>query len=89
MTSEQETKLGELKMILREREVPFFEDSELEFQLSRAGNNVERAAYACLLIKAENSTLQVSGLSLADTSAYWRRLANLYRPSNSGILQGG
>ena len=83
------TKLEELRLILREKEVPIFEDQELEYQLSRAGNDLERAAYACLLIKAENSTLQVSGLSLADTSAYWRRLAAMYRPNNTGILKGG
>jgi hypothetical protein len=41
-----------------------------------------------LLIKAENTTLQVSGLSAGDSSTYFRRLAAKYRPYNSGVLKG-
>lgn len=82
-------KLEELKMILREKEVPFFEDTELQYHLEKAAGCVESAAYRLLLIKAENDTLQVSGLSTADTSKYWRRLAALYRPNGSHIVKGG
>jgi len=42
-----------------------------------------------LLVKAEDTTLSISGISAADTSAYFRRLASKYRPSNSGTLKGG
>lgn len=77
-----------LKELIREYDVPFFTDPQLEFYLSRNNNDVEAAAYQCLLIKAEDSTLRVSGLTTSDTSKYFRRLASQYRPSNSGVLRG-
>ena len=47
------------------------------------------AAYRCLIIKAENCAVQVSGLTLADTHTYWLRLASSVRPSGSCIVKGG
>lgn len=82
-------RLKELKQNLREKQVPFFEDDELEHQLERAGNDVELASYNCLIIKAEECSLNVSGLSLADSSAYWLRLASLYRPNCTTVAKGG
>lgn len=79
--------LDNLKLILREGDIPFFTDEQLEFYLSQNQGDVRDAAYQCLLIKAEDTTLSVSGLSTADTSKYFRRLASLYRPFNSGILK--
>lgn len=78
-----------LKIILREKDIPFFSDEELEFYLEQNNNDVNSAAYQCLIIKSENTTLSISGLSTADTSAYFKRLAARYRPRNSGILSGG
>lgn len=80
--------LDELKMILREQDVPFFTDEELQYHYASCGNNLEKTAYRCLLIKSENTTLDISGLSTADSSDYFRRLASLYRPNNSGVLKG-
>lgn len=81
-------KIEVLKKLLREEDVPFFEDDTLIFWLERCGGDVELAAYHCLILKAEDTTLSVSGLSTADTSKYFRRLASLYRPNNTGILRG-
>jgi len=81
--------LDELKLLCREKQVPFFDDEELQYQLERAGGDVNLAAYHCLIIKAENSTVQVSGLTLADTHTYWLRLASSVRPSGSCVIQGG
>lgn len=78
--------LEELKIIIRESDVPFFEDEQLEYYLSKNEGSVEHAAYECLLIKAEDTTLSVSGLNTGDSSKYFRRLASRYRPNNSGIL---
>lgn len=78
-----------MKKILREEDCPFFEDDELQFYLSENGNNVNKALYQCFLIKAEDTTLSVSGLNCADTSKYFRRLAQQYKPVNSGFLRGG
>lgn len=83
------TAIEELKIVLRERDIPFFEDEELEYYLTKNNNDFERTAYQTLLIKAENTTLSISGMTTADTSAYFRRLASRYRPNNSGILAGG
>lgn len=81
--------LSNLKLILRENDIPFFTDEQLNFYLEQNGGDVKRAAYQCLLVKAEDTTLSVSGLSTADTSKYFRRLASKYRPFNSGTLKGG
>lgn len=83
------TAIDELKIVLRERDIPFFEDEELEYYLTKNNNDFERTAYQTLLIKAENTTLSISGMTTADTSAYFRRLASRYRPNNSGVLAGG
>lgn len=81
--------LSNLKLILRESDIPFFTDEQLNFYLEQNGGDVRGAAYQCLLVKAEDTTLSVSGLSTADTSKYFRRLASQYRPFNSGTLKGG
>lgn len=80
--------IDELKIVLREKDIPFFTDKELEFYLSENDGDYRKTAYQCLLIKAENTSMEISGLTTADTSAYFRRLASRYRPNNSGILKG-
>lgn len=80
--------IEELKIICRETEAPFFSDEELQYYLTKANGDIELAAYACLCIKAEDTTLTISGLTTADSSQYFRRLASRYRPTNSGILSG-
>lgn len=81
--------LEDLKTVLRETDVPFFTDEELQFYLNENNGDYRATAYQCLLIKAEDTTLSVSGLSAADSSKYFRRLASRYRPHNSGVLRGG
>lgn len=78
-----------MKKVLRENDIPFFDDEDLQFYLEENNGNVDSAIYQCLLVKAEDTTLSISGLSAADTSAYFRRLASKYRPNNSGTLKGG
>lgn len=81
--------LEDLKIVLREDAVPFFTDEQLNFYLRENNNDFNLTAYRCLLIKAENTTLSISGLTAADSSQYFRRLAARYRPHNSGTLSGG
>lgn len=78
----------DLKVVLREKEIPFFSDEDLEFYLKENKGNFNSTAYQCLLIKAENTSLNISGLSTGDTSQYFRRLASRYRPNHSGVLRG-
>lgn len=80
--------LKRMKTILREEEYPTFSDDDLQFYLEENNGDVNRAIYQCLLIKAEDSSISINGLSSADTSSYFKRLAQRYRPNNSGILKG-
>ena len=83
------SKQDRIKKLLREEECPFFADEDIEFYLSENGGNVNKTLYQMFLIKAEDTTLSVSGLNCADTSKYFRRLAQRYRHNNSGQLKGG
>lgn len=80
--------IEDLKIVLRENDIPFFTEQELNFYLKENDGDYRRTAYQCLCVKAENTTLSISGLTTADTSAYFRRLVSRYRPNNSGILKG-
>lgn len=79
--------LRRMKKILREAEYPFFSNDDLQFYVNENNGNIDLAIYHCLLIKAEDSSITISGLSSADTSSYFKRLALRYRPNNSGILR--
>lgn len=79
--------LDRLKFILRESEMPMFTDEELQNYLDNS-ESFELALYELLMLKSENTGLQISGLTIQDTSSYFRRLAQTYRPHNSGVLGG-
>lgn len=78
--------LERLKIVLREEDCPFFTDEELLFFLKENGDDFNQTAYDCLIMKSENTTLNMSGLELGDTSKYFRRLAQKYRSNNSRVL---
>lgn len=77
-----------VKREIRENMCPYFEDDDIEFYIDKNDGDIDEAIYELLLIKAEDSTISVSGLSTSDTSAYFRRLASRYRRYNSGVLSG-
>lgn len=79
-------KLEELKFNLREQQTPYFSDKELEYLLSKHKNDVQKASYEGLLIKAEVTGLSVSGLTTKDSSSYFKMLASQYASTNSGVL---
>lgn len=79
-------KIKQLKLNIRERQVPFFDDEELQYYLDKNGENVEKASYECLIIKAETTGITVSGLTTNDTSSYFRKLASNYVTTNSGKI---
>lgn len=78
--------LEELKIILREKDCPFFTDDELNYYLSKNNNVLQPTAYECLILKSENTTLNLSGFETGDTSKYFRRLAQKYRTYNTGYI---
>lgn len=74
---------------LREEQIPYFEDGDIEYYLAKNNGDVNATIYEMLIIKAENSSVEVSGLITGDTSGYFRRLASRYKRFNSGTLIGG
>lgn len=78
--------INDLKIILRESEIPFFSDVELQWYVDKFGGDYNRAAYELLIVKSENTGMSIAGMSADDSSSYFRRLANRYRPNNSGVL---
>lgn len=80
------TDFTRVKMLLREEEIPFFTDAELQIYLDENAGVENDMIYHCLLIKAQSTMLSVSGLTTADMSSYFLRLAQRYKPNNSGTL---
>ena len=80
--------IDRLKIVLRENEYPLFEDEELQFYLDENNGDFNATAYQCLILKSESTSVVLSGFEASDTSKYFRRLAQRYRKTNSGILGG-
>lgn len=86
--SETYETLEYIKIELREKQMPYFTDEDIRHYLAKHDGNMNDALYEMLIVKAEDSSIAVSGLTTQDTSGYFRRLASRYRPNNSGILGG-
>lgn len=78
-----------LKIVLREKDYPLFEDEELQFYLDENNGDFNATAYQCLILKSENTSVVLSGFEASDSSKYFRRIAQRYRKNNSGVLKGG
>lgn len=78
--------LEKLKFNLREEQTPYFTDEELLYLLEKNNWNVNRASYEGLILKAETTGLNVSGLTTKDSSSYFKMLASRYIETNSGVL---
>ena len=79
--------IGRIKNILRENDVEYFTDEEIAFYVDENDGDEDAAIYQMLIIKSEDTTLSISGLSTSSTSSYFKRLASMYVPSNSRILE--
>lgn len=79
-------KLDVLKINIREKQYPMFGDEELQFYLDKNNGDVDKASYECLILKAENTGLSVSGLTTKDSSSYFKMLASNFVKTNSGVL---
>ena len=82
------TDIERIKKEIREDQTPYFEDEDIEFYLGKNNGDVNATIYEMLIVKSEDSTISVSGLSTQDTSSYFKRLASRYRSFNTGILLG-
>lgn len=74
---------------IREEQSPYFEKGDIEYYLAKNNGNVNATIYEMLIIKSEDSSVEVSGLITGDTSGYFKRLASRYKQFNSGTLIGG
>lgn len=81
--------IDRIKKEVRETQSPYFEDDDFRYYLDKNHGDVNATIYEMLIIKSEDSTISVSGLSTQDTSSYFKRLASKYKPFNSGIMTGG
>lgn len=81
------SKLETLKNNIREKQYPYFSDSELEDILENFNGDIKKASYYCLILKSEDTGLSVSGLTTQNTSNYFKRLASMYVTTNSGVLK--
>lgn len=83
------TEIERIRKEVREEQAPYFEDSDFTYYLEKNGSNVDATIYEMLIIKSEDSSISVSGLTTQDTSSYFKRLASRYKPFNSGVIRGG
>jgi hypothetical protein len=80
------TTLEKLKLELRETSSPFFSDEELNYYLEKNNNDFNKTAYECLLLKSEDDSINLNGLTLANNSNYWLRLARKFKINGSRCL---
>lgn len=80
------TDIERIKKEIREAQSPYFEEDDFQYYLDKNNGDVDATIYEMLIIKSEDSTISVSGLSTQDTSTYFKRLASRYKPFNSGIM---
>lgn len=75
---------------IREEQMPYFDNPEVEveYYLKKNNGDVEATIYELLILKSEDSSLALSGMTTQDTSSYFKRLASRYRRYNSGVLGG-
>ena len=82
------TDIERIKKEIREAQSPYFDEDDFQYYLDKNHGDVDATIYEMLIIKSEDSTISVSGLSTQDTSAYFKRLASRYQQFNSGELMG-
>ena len=63
--------------------MPMFTDQEI-LDFVNNSDSEEEALYELLILKSENTALSITGLTTAETSDYFKRLAATYRPNNTG-----
>lgn len=87
MTDERKAeRKNQLLFNLMEKRFPYFDDTEIDLLLERNKYDVDKASYEGLLIKAEATGIDASGLVTKDSSGYFKMLASHYVPTNSGVL---
>lgn len=78
--------LQAIRIEIRENQSPYFEDEDIQYYFRKNDGDFEATVYELLIVKSEDSSLSVSGLSTGDTSRYFKMLASKHRKYNSGVL---
>lgn len=78
--------LQAIRIEIRENQSPYFEDEDIQYYFEKNDGDFEATVYELLIVKSEDSSLSVSGLSTGDTSRYFKMLASKHRKYNSGVL---
>lgn len=79
--------LTSLRFNLRELENPYFSEAELNHLLEKNDNNLRKASYEGLLIKAEDDSIALpGGLQVPSNQNYWLNLAKMYRGNFTGVM---
>lgn len=82
-------KIRYIRKEVREAQAPYFDEDDFLYYLSKNNGDMNATIYEMLILKSEDSTISVSGLTTQDTSSYFKRLASRYKQFNSGALKGG
>ena len=82
-------KIAYIRKETRETQAPYFSEEDFLHYLTKNNGDVDATIYEMLIIKSEDSSISVSGLTTQDTSGYFKRLASRYKQFNSGVLTGG
>lgn len=81
--------LAALKREARENMSSYFDDDDIEYYYEKNDKDFKATVYELLIVKSEDSTISVSGLTTQDTSVYFKRLASRFRDYHSGVLDSG
>ena len=90
------TDLEKLKLLTRETDAEgdgcapsarAFTDGELILHLDLHGGDVKATAYDILLQKAASTKITLAGMTTAEQSAYWLRLAARVRPNKGKAIE--
>lgn len=82
-------KIKYIRKEIREAQAPYFDEDDFLHYLVKNNGDVNATIYEMLIVKSEDSSISVSGLTTQDTSNYFKRLASRYKQYNSGVLSGG
>lgn len=82
-------KIKYIRKEIREAQAPYFDEDDFLHYLVKNNGDVNSTIYEMLIIKSEDSSISVSGLTTQDTSSYFKRLASRYKQFNTGVLSGG
>lgn len=80
--------LMKAKIELRESTSPFFSDEEINYYIEeKHDGDFNAAMYEMCILKSENDSISLpGGLSIANNSEYWLRLAEKYKPSKKVVM---